>query len=101
MNNGWRPQATIAIICVVLLLLLVAVWNALKGLPAGAGGDGFFLVAFCLMDAVGLACANSGAHGGSRASRVASVVCLILLSLPIAACGVCFAYLVIRKPRFG
>src|SRR5439155_21913553 len=100
LNNDWRPQATIAITCVVLLPLWVVVCLALAKSGGAEGWWGIAMLgASCLIVAVGIASAISGARRGSRASRTASKVCLSVLLLMIATVVVFLWWL--SKQRFA
>ena len=97
--NGWRPQATIAIICIALLPLWCVVFYHLPYT------DGAFQVIVVLtpfaIAAVGIGCAISGARRGSRASRTVSKICLFVLIVPTLLAGSCFLWLMFAKPRFA
>ena len=99
MRDGWQPQATIAIACIALLPLWVAVcFTLIKSGKAEGWGIAMF-VSSCLIVVVGIACAISGVRRGSRASRTASVACLAVLSLLIV--GVTVFLVSLSRSRFA
>src|SRR5947207_1480687 len=101
MNTGWRPQTTIAIICIALLPLW---WLGFYNLKRRQGDDEVWVMAVLtpfVIAAVGIGCAIAGARRGSRASRIASTVCLFVLIVPTLLAGSCFLWLMIAKPRFA
>lgn len=99
MNDGWRPQATIAIACIALLPLWVTVsFTLIKSGNAEGWGIPMFATA-CLIAVVGTACAISGIRRGCPASRSASVACLAVLSLVIV--GVVVFLVSLSRTRFA
>jgi hypothetical protein len=77
MDNGWRPQATVAIASFALIPLWMMAASTLKG-TGGSDELGIAMVAPCLIFAVGIGSAISGVRRGSRASLMASKVCLFV-----------------------
>lgn len=77
MDNGWRPQATVAIASFALIPLWFMAATTLKG-TGGADELALAMGAPCLIFAVGIVSAASGVRRGSRASRVTSTVCLFV-----------------------
>ena len=99
MNDRWRPQATVAIVCVALLPICFAVAWVLDGIPGAAGiGVAFVFIVSCLIVAVGLVCAIAGVRRGSFASRAASWICLSLLFLPTASVVALFVCMSVAFP---
>jgi hypothetical protein len=100
-TTGWRPLATAAIVCVVLIPLLAvlgaAVWDADQTYGAWP------VIFPCgLTFAVGIGCAIAGVRRGSRASRAASAICLVVLALPVLAVAIiCVLLIVNGMPRLG
>jgi hypothetical protein len=100
-NTGWRPQATAAIVCVVLVPLLAvlgaAVWDADRTYGAWP------VIFPCgLTFAAGIGCATAGVRCGSWASRAASAICLVVLALPVIGVAiVCVSLAVFGMPRLG
>ena len=94
MSNGWKPQATVAIVCITLPPLSFAVFMA-------AHVENFFGGWFCIssvISVVGIVCAISGVGLDNRASRVASWVCLSVQLLLIATAIV---FVVMLSRGFG
>ncbi len=103
MNDNWRPQATIAISCVVLLPLWLALSFAMQATRLGAMvGIGFVVVASFLIVVVGIVFAVSGSNRGSKASRRASLICLFtLLSLLLLIAIAGLMLLSLRNQRWA
>jgi hypothetical protein len=88
MTDHWRPQATAAIVFVVLLpLWVVASWSSV-------GDSGVILTISSLLVVAGLACALAGVRRGSLASRLASWICLSALLLLVAFVAAVLASLI-------
>ncbi len=86
MGGAWRPEATVAMVCVALLPWWVWV--------TGLNLHPFWLAVFAGFVGVGVGCGVSGVRRGGRASRVAAGLCLAVL----AVVGFGFTALVVLTP---
>lgn len=99
--NNWRPQATISIICAILLALLLLACRIFDGAPWAAGGFYMAILAAIVIAIVGIASGLSGAREGSPASRMASKVCIVLLALPFLAVACFLLWIAISNQRWA
>jgi hypothetical protein len=101
MNAGWRPPATAAIVCVILVPLLAVlgagIWDADQKYGAWP------IIFPCgITFAVGFGCAIAGVRRGSWASRAASAICLVVLALPVFGATIIGVLLAVYgMPRLG
>jgi hypothetical protein len=101
-NTVWRPAATAAIVCVVLIPLLAVLCRAIADADPRHASWTPAIVAIGSTFAAGIGFAIAGVRRGSRVSRAASAICLVVLALPVLAvaiiCGRLIAY---GMPRLG
>jgi uncharacterized membrane protein len=98
MENGWRPQTTVAIASFALIPLWMLALTTLKG-TGGTDELAIAMVAPCLIFTVGFGSSIAGVRRGSRASRMASRICLFLWVILLVTLALFLFWL--SKQRFA